>query len=150
MGLTANFSPVREAGILEPQVLALSNERHLVITGVPKTWRCDAGARACYYIAMYVLRAALENGCTTIEIRRGPHHRHLFQVLELIEAHRRYGSSNLRHGKITRPRFRRKTPPYWATWTHRSRGSVLDRLRNWHRVPANIRTLFAPSGASKE
>lgn len=127
MDREANRALVRRIAISEPQVQGLSAERTLNIEGVPtKGWPCPE-ARGCFFVALYVLRAALEQGCSTICIKRSWSHKHLFDVVKLLKY-----TARQRNGFLSRPKFRAKNggvrmpPSYLATWKHKSIGNWFD------------------------
>ena len=137
--------------------MGLSAERKLIVEGVPKTWEC--WHRGCYYVALYALRTAMENSCTTIEVRRGPHHRHQFTIVELLAAAKRWWDPNTRamqsykftRNYLNKPKFASgKVPRYLGTRMHQSRGATLDRTRPLFRVMQKITQPFAPTSAGKE
>ena len=160
MGREANKALVRETAVSEPQIVGLSAERKLIIEGIPKgsrEWPC--WHHGCYYIALYGLRAAMENSCTTIEVKRGTGHRHLFSVIELLNAAKRWWDPNTRvmqsykftRNYLNKPKFESgKVPRLLGTRMHQSRGSTLDRTRPLFRVMQKIQPPFAPTSAGKE
>lgn len=142
MSREANRNLVRRIAIHEPQVQGLSAERTLNVEGVPaKGWPCPE-ARGCFFVALYVLRAALENGCSTINVRRSPLHKHLFNVVDLLKY-----TARQRNGFLSRPKFKgkhggeRMPPSYLATWKQRAAGNWLDEQHPVFSVATAIKAL---------
>ena len=122
---------VRQTAISEPQVLGLQKEKTLAVEGLTKDWDC--WFRGCYYVALYMLRAALENQCSTIQIRRGAHHRHDFDVVVLLNHIKKR-----RGGTLPRPKFKKRVPAYWGTWARRAVGGILDKSRPTFQVLVSL------------
>lgn len=121
-------SLVRQIGISEPQIAMLKDDRTLFIEGVPKgdkwEWSCDRGA--CLFTAVTCLRVALENGMGKICVDRGPNHKHYFNTVDILAAHKKKNGGlphrKMKHGK--------SMPPMWATLSAKSyKGAFMDTRR---------------------
>ena len=116
---------VREIALPESSIQGLRAERTMHVEGIPKDCAsCEAGG--CFYVATYVIRVALENQASKIVVKRGPNHRHEFDVIHVLNAIKR-----LHGGRLARPRVRRAKGihPYLATAGHRAVGNWTDRTR---------------------
>lgn len=106
----------------------LSNNRQLTVTGAPSSF-------PPFVVAQYALRTALENDCTRISVRQGPHRRTEFEVLDVIEACRQ-GSPG---GTLATPRMR-FVPANFGTMKQLAVGNTLDRDRPLVVVPSGIQS----------
>ena len=126
---------VREILVTPPT----SQSRTLYIEGVPKSWPCadrpghKGTWSACFFLAKYALRAALENGCVYIEVRKGPHHKHRFDVGDLLKTVKMELG-----GKLPRPRYHPSLLNRIATMRHKSKGGTFDATRLVIPVHASI------------
>lgn len=116
-----------------------ASEKLLVIEGFPHDWPCSdkPGMRGtwspCFLYAKYFIRIALENGCTHIEIHKGVHHRHRFDVGTLLmQIKRELG------GKLPRPRHHPTLLKSISTRGQRARGNWTDTLNGSIAVPVSI------------
>ena len=148
MGYEKHRDLVRRIALNEPQVQGLSAERTLNVEGIPaRGWPCPE-ARGCFFVALYVLRAALENGCSTICIKRSWSHKHLFDVVKLLKY-----TARQRNGFLSRPKFKAKNggvrmpPPYLATWKQKAVGNWFDVQKPIFPVKLSLNSLSGTSRA---
>lgn len=126
---------VRAIGLPAPRA-----ERLMILEGLPNEWPCAnrPGHRgewsACYHFAKYSLRVALENGCTHIEVHKGRHHRHRFDVAQLLLACQRQLGGKLPRPKGLSPRLNGSI----ATLGRKARGGWFDTLKGVWAVPTSI------------
>lgn len=118
---------VRQIGISEPQIAAMNSDRTLFVEGIPRgdkfEWSCDRGA--CFFVAVTVLRVAMENGMAKICINRGANHKHYFDVVEVLAAHKK------NNGVLPNPRMKnnRPMPAMYATMGAKAGGGQFDTRR---------------------
>ena len=132
MGREANRNYVRRIRLSEPQVQGLSAERTLFVEGVPPQWPSTV-------VAQYCLRAALENNCSYITVRKGVHSRQTYSVIKLLDVTR-----SLHCGGALQPPLMKQVPKDLATMGHKANRSTFGRTRPLVRVPS----LNAVSGLS--
>jgi hypothetical protein len=75
-------------------------------------------------MAKQAIRVALENGCTEIIVRKGIHHRHRFDVVDLLTSIKRELG-----GKLPYPKYHPKLLPKIATLRRKSKGDTFDTSR---------------------
>lgn len=115
---TKALNTVRYLKLAEPAIARLTEERTLNVAGdTPEfdTWPATLIARTC-------LRAALENGCTRIQVHQGVHRKWKFDVMDLVKATR-----YMTGGVLNAPS--ESLPEFYATQSLLSLGATLDRAR---------------------
>jgi len=117
------LNTVRHLRLSEPQIADLRKEKTLFVTGAPLEW-------PPVLVAQYVLRAALENGCTTIEVRQGVHRVRSFDTMRLFTWARMW-----RGGRPPTPKMKR-IPPYIGTMKQAAVGNFLEARRPLIVVPS--------------
>lgn len=115
---------VRYLRIAPRCIQGLSQNRQLTVTGAPAHFPPVAVAR-------YALRTALENDCTRISVRQGPHRRVDFDVMDLVE------TSRNDFGYLARPELK-LVPATLGTMRQRAAGNELGRDRPLIVVPGTV------------
>jgi hypothetical protein len=114
--------------------VGLSAERTLNVEGVPLQWRCEQ--KGCFFVALYALRSALENGCSKICVKRGAQHKHYFDVVELCLATKKVWG----YAKLARPKVKSgQVPALLGTLRQRASGNWFDRQRPLFRVLTSLK-----------
>lgn len=62
----------------------VTGENVFVVEGIPKEW--PSVCAACYMIAVYTVRMALEQNCAYVEVRRHSGHTHRFDAVDILNA----------------------------------------------------------------
>ena len=98
---------------------------------------CTPKLNGCLMVAKLVWQWALENGCTIIEVCKGPYNKHRFDILDLVKS-----------GQIRPRRKDKQTHSLMghARAGHGQMGSYQDTMKNY--VP--VGTSFSANGRRKE